>query len=48
MLKTMRLTALGTISACGTANAHKLRATIPADGASRPLILEILDNNKED
>ena len=37
MLKTMRLTALGAISACGTANAHKLRATIPADGASRPL-----------
>jgi len=32
MLKTMRLTALGAISACGTANAHKLRATFRRTG----------------
>jgi len=37
MLKTIRLPALGAILACGTANARKLRDTIPADGTSRPL-----------
>ena len=35
MLKTIR--SLGAILACGTANAHKLRATIPANGTFRPL-----------
>jgi len=37
MLKTIRLPALGAILACGTANARKLRATIPADEAFHPL-----------